>query len=327
MNEGDWKDIAPATDAHSDNVRRASVTHPLDFFRGRDYAGHYIFALAADDGCRALPRPPKLNGIDVSLERKAGDGARIVLTLEEQEHFDVFRALCEHLLEATVGYPRGSNGTGVQLVLSRLAAWHDMLRRRRDTVLTTEEIIGLVGELMFLRDEIVPRAGAEAGVTAWRGAHREEQDFVSGCYQIEVKTQLSTSDHRLKISSESQLDVANSRLLLCHQTVARAPASKATLSLNDLVEELSREFKAAGHLIFEEFEAALEACRYYRREEYDDSRWLLISRKLFEVRDDFPRLSAGMLPSGVYAVSYSIALGACERFAVGIDQALDEVFE
>lgn len=325
MNERDWGGIAPAANPHSDNVRRASSNHPLDFYRGRNHAGQYIFSLTADDGCRELPVPPKLNGVDVSLERRHGDGARLILTLQELDHFDIFRALCGHLLEATADHQRGANGRGLHLVLRRLADWHNMLRRRREALLSTEGIIGLVGELLFLRDQILPRTGVSGSVAAWRGAHRDEQDFAMGAWQIEVKTQLSTSDRRLQISSEAQLDTAASRLLLCHQTIARAPAGAASFSLNSLVDELLSECKAAGSIL-EEFEAALDACHYMRREEYDEPQWLLIDRRLFEVRDDFPRLTAAMLPPGVHAVSYSISLSACQRFAVDFESMLAKAF-
>lgn len=326
MEEGDWRDIASAADPQADNVRRASSTHPLDFFRGRNHAGQYIFALTADDGCRELPRPPKLNGIDVSVERRLGDGARMVLTLEDRDQFDIFRALCGHLLDATADHPRGANGPGLRLVLRRLADWHNMLRRRREGLLTTEEVIGLVGEMLFLRDQVISRAGVACGMGAWRGAHREEQDFAIGVWQVEVKTQLSTSDQRLLISSEAQLDTAGSRLLLCHQAVARAPAGVGAVSLNALVDDLNHQVTAAGPVVLEQFEDALEACRYARREEYDEPEWLLTDRRLFEVRDGFPRLTPGMLPAGVHAVSYSILLSACQSFAVDLDATLAEVF-
>ncbi len=326
MDESDWRDIAPAANPHADNVRRASSTHPLDLFRGRNHAGQYIFSLTADDGCRELPKPPKLNGIDVSVERRPGDGARLVLTLEDRDQFDIFRALCGHLLDATADHPRGANGPGMRLVLRRLADWHNMLRRRREGLLTTEEVIGLVGELLFLRDEIMPRVGVAGGVGTWRGAHRDEQDFAIGAWQVEVKTQLSTSDQRLLISSEAQLHTSGSRLLLCHQAVARAPAGGDAVSLNALIDDLTGQVTAAGPIVLEQFEDALDACRYARREEYDEPEWLLTDRRLFEVCDDFPRLTPAMLPAGVHAVSYSILLSACRSFAVNLDDTLTEVF-
>ena len=326
MDESDWRDIAPAADPHADNVRRASSTHPLDFFRGRNHAGQYIFALTANDGCRDLPKPPRLNGIDISVERRQGDGARLVLTLNDRDQFDIFRALAGHLLDATADHPHGADGPGLRLVLRRLADWHNMLRRRRDGLLTTAEIIGLVGELLFMRDQVMPRVGLSGSVAAWRGAHHDEQDFAIGAWQIEVKTQLSTSDHRLLISSEAQLDTAGSRLLLCHQGVARAPASCASVSLNALINDLTHRFTEAGPQVVEQFEAALEACCYSQREEYDEPAWLLTDRRLFEVRDDFPRLTPSMLPAGVHGVTYSILLSSCEGFEVDLDVALASIF-
>lgn len=326
MAQSDWDDIAPAVAPDIDNVRRASSTHPLDFFRGRNHAGHYIFSLTAHGDCREIPKPPKLNGIDVSVERRSNDGARLVLTLEDHEQFDIFRALCSHLLDATADHARVASGAGLRLVIRRLADWHNMLRRRREGLLTTEEIIGLVGELLFLRDQVIPRAGTNGGVSAWRGVHGDEQDFAFGAWQIEVKTQLSTSDHRLLISSEAQLDTAGSELLLCHQTIARAPPGAAAVSLNGLIDELLHEFSLVGTSTVEEFQAALETSRYSRREEYDEPQWLVIDRRMFKVRDGFPRLTAAMLPVGVHAVSYSVLLSACQNFAVDLDQVLTEVF-
>lgn len=141
-----------------------------------------------------------------------------------------------------------------------------------------------------------------------------------------MKTQLSTSDHRLLISSEAQLDTAGSALLLCHQAVARVPTVGGAVSLNALVGDLTREVTTAGPVVLEYFEAALEACGYTRREEYDEPEWLLTDRRLFEVRDGFPRLTPAMLPAGVHAVSYAILLSACQSFAIDLDAALTEVF-
>ncbi|MES0020599.1 PD-(D/E)XK motif protein [Mesorhizobium sp. M0036] len=327
MGEDDWIDIAPAAGPNADNVRRADATHPLDFFRGRDFAGNYIFSLASDTGCRDLRDPPKLNGIDVTLERRAPDGARLVLTLHDRDQFDIFRALCDHLLSATADQTRGGNASGLRLVIRRLADWHDMLRRRRDDLLSMSEVIGLTGELLFLRDVILPRMAAADALATWRGAHRDEQDFAVGLWQFEIKTQLSTADQRLIIASEAQLDTAGSRLLLCHQGIAAGPAVAASFTLNSVVASLTARFADAGPSVLDTFEIALEAWGYVRKDEYDHPAWLLTDRRLFEVRENFPRITASMLPAGVQKVSYEILLRACEPFAVDLTHTMNGVFK
>ena len=326
METDDWIDIAPAPAPGADNVRRADSAHPLDFFRGRDFAGHYIFSLAADAGCRDLPEPPKLNGIEVTLERRAPDGARLVLTLQDQNQFDIFRALCDHLLRATNGQARGANAGGLRLVLRRLADWHDMLRRRRDDLLSIPERIGLAGELLFLRDIVLPRMPPADAVATWRGAHRDEQDFAIGHWQFEIKTQLSTADQRLIIASEAQLDTAGSRLFLCHQGIAASPATPGSFTLNSLVRSLSALFAEAGPAVADLYDVALEAWGYVHQDEYDQPAWVLTDRRLFEVRECFPRITPAMLPSGVQRVSYEVLLRECEPFAVDLGQTMTSVF-
>src|SRR5262249_28838647 len=158
-----------------------------------------------------LPDLPKLNGIDVAIERRPPASVRLVLTLQDRAQFDIFRALCDHLIKATRSEPPGANGLGLRLVLQRLRDWHDMLRRRRVSLLDPQEILGLAGELLFLRDQVLPLLPPPQGILSWRGAYRDEQDFAFGGWQIEVKTQLSTSDQRLQISSEAQLDATSGR--------------------------------------------------------------------------------------------------------------------
>ena len=48
--------------------------------------------------------------------------------------------------------------------------------------------------------------------------------------------------------------------------------------------------------------------------DYSDQAWLITCETLFEVRDDFPRLTPSMIPAGVENVSYRVALHECENY-------------
>ena len=110
---------------------------------------------------RKLPAPPKLGGIEVSTFFDDAGSCRLVLTLLDPAFLEIFRALCHDLLSSTAGLPRGDNGNGLFLVLNRLHEWQELLKRRLDQVLTSQKIIGLVGELLFLRDCVFPILGVE----------------------------------------------------------------------------------------------------------------------------------------------------------------------
>ncbi|WP_167392237.1 PD-(D/E)XK motif protein [Mesorhizobium sophorae] len=327
MTVDEWKDIAAATGPASDNVRRADAGHPLEFFRGRDFAGRYLLSLAAETAAEGLPDLPRLNGIEVRLEKLPQDRVRLVLTLLDRNQFDLFRDLADHLLKATAGVARGNSSAGLKLVLRRLRSWHDLLRRRRDDLLSDSEAIGLAGELLFLRDQVLTRRTPTQAALSWRGAHRDEQDFALGQWQVEIKTQLSTSDQRLQVSSEAQLDAGSARLLICHQTLAPAPAAEPrSFTLNSLVIEIAAQMEDIGDVGRDAFEKALEALGYVNRAEYDEMRWVTTYRRAFEVTERFPRIVPAMLPSGVQNVRYDIVLRECEPFAVDFDVAMDQVF-
>jgi hypothetical protein len=323
----DWKDIAAAAGPASDNVRRAESAHPLEFFRGRDFAGRYLLSLAAVSASEGLPDLPRLNGIEVRLEKHPPDRVRLVLTLLDRSQFDLFRDLTDHLLKATADIEKGDNAAGLKLVLRRLRSWHDLLRRRRDDLLSDAEAIGLAGELLFLRDQVLLRRSPTDSVLAWRGAHRDEQDFALGHWQVEIKTQLSTSDQRLHVSSEAQLDTGSARLLVCHLTIAPAPAhAPGSFTLNTLVDDITTQLEDVGDVGRNTFEASLEAMGYVRRPEYNEWCWVETSRRAFEASEGFPRIIPSMLPNGIHNVRYDIALRDCEPFVIRFDLAMDRVF-
>jgi hypothetical protein len=327
LEDDDWSRIAPATGPEADNVRRADSAHPLDFFRGRDFSGRYLLSLTAELDDPALPDAPKLNGIEVTVERRPPANVRLVLTLQDRAQFDIFRALCDHLMKATRSEPPGANGPGLRLVLQRLRDWHEMLRRRREDLLSPQEVLGLAGELLFLRDQVLSRLSPPEGILSWRGAHREEQDFAFGGWQVEVKTQLSTSDQRLQIASEAQLDATSGRLLICHQCVATAaPDREGAFTLNSLVAGIKLELADAVDIARDAFDAALAAWGYVERSEYEESAWMLTLRRVYEVRSEFPRIVPAMLPPGVQNVSYQVRLSDCEPFAIDLDAAMAQAF-
>ncbi|WP_369408059.1 PD-(D/E)XK motif protein, partial [Pseudomonas sp. SWRI111] len=81
-----------------------------------------------------------------------------------------------------------------------------MLSHRAGRLLSKSERIGLIGELLFLRDVLSDRVGWNAAIKCWNGPGGHEQDFVVAGSIFEVKTQVVTADRRIRISSEDQLD-------------------------------------------------------------------------------------------------------------------------
>ena len=320
-----WSDIRQSSTTGQIHVRRADPGHPIDWFRGKDHDGNYLFLFQGSSTDLTDLKVPKLAGIDITpvqIERKEWGLSFRLLDLSQ---LDIFRALCANLMEATAALEPGNAEAAAGVVLARLKRWQDLLKARRDNLLAQTERIGLFGELLLLRDLFLPRLPGIQAVVTWRGPHRDEQDFLFREHAIEVKTQLVTSDRKLRISSAEQLDAASGRIVLCHQTLGLAPeGNMAALSLNDLVLELREEL--GGGPASELFDAKLIEAGYAGNEAYEEERWQLVDRTFFDVAEEFPRIRPSLLHEAIGDVSYSIRLQACEAFWMSADDTLNQVF-
>lgn len=322
-----WSKIEPPKDKNELNVRRADPSHPLDFWLGRDIQGNYVFYLDANVEASTIKSTPRLSGVTLGLFDTGKSGCRLVLTLNDKELHDIFGTLCADLMRGTAQLKR-MDPAGLKIVISRLLRWQELLERARDNLLSQSRIIGLIGELLLLRDFMLPALPAYDAVQSWRGPFGDEQDFLLTGGIIEVKTQLSTSDEYLSISSESQLDISSGPIMICHQTVYVPSSEEAgAVSLNGLVADLGDRISDTDMSAIQLFETRLIEAGYIRRKEYDRPRWLLNARTFLEVREDFPRLCPPDLAAGIDRVRYRIAVHACKNFELDENTAKEWAFD
>jgi hypothetical protein len=322
----EWEAIQATGDPGDRNVRLVDSAHPLSFRIGRDFRGRYVFQLEAAGSAELCSRLPRISGIDCELDERGAGNQRLTLTLKHQGDLPNFRLICAGLMHATSDLSPLQAETGLLIVIDQLHCWQDLLRQRRDRLLKRHEIIGLTGELLFLRDIVEPRIGMLAAVRSWTGPERDEQDFVLGGTIIEVKTQIVTADRRIRISSEDQLDPVQGRIIIANQGVAPLPGADPTSrSLNSLVAEVREMASASGAASADLLDIALLASGYQQREEYDEETWVLIDRAFYEVTGDFPRIQRGELRPGVDMVKYAIRVADCLQYAVDIDTTMAEL--
>jgi hypothetical protein len=311
-----WSEIPRSNKDNALNRIRADASHPLDFWYARDFQGRYIFYLDAKAEIAAADTLPHPAGMEVTAFDAGNSICRLVLTLTDSTQIDIFRVLCSDLIKATADVVR-NEGAGLSITLTRLVRWQEMLKKARTNILTSSQIIGLIGELTLFKDILLPNLSAFDAANSWRGPYGDEQDFLLAGSIIEVKTQLSTSDQYLNISSEHQLDTASGPILICHQTLD-VPSSDdpPAASLNGLIQAISAEHFSLDTGARDLFESGLIEAGYILRPEYDRPFYLRNTRAFYEVRDTFPSISPAILPLGVERVRYRISITACKEFAL-----------
>lgn len=177
-------------------------------------------------------------------------------------------------------------------------------------MLSDERQHGLIGELIFLRKQILDGRPLTEAVDGWQGALNEPQDFLYAENWYEVKTVMEQAE-KIHIASLEQLSPERGGELV----VYRLAKTYDGFTLNSLVKDLSRllskKIPAA-----QKFEALLFAAGYVERKAYSEKIYRLAEVMRFAVNEKFPRLTKADLPPAIVEASYSLSIRALkEAFA------------
>ena len=307
-----WDDIAtPKSDY---NVRLTAPGRAIPVFWGKDAIGQplAIVELAGDHTKEFTREPVILRGIAVDLQ--AGDRIgvqRLVLALQQRADADLFKSLCETLIAALA--PVTDPAVGVSVALAHLRRWKAFLSGRRGGVLTPEQVRGLIGELLTLRELHDRILGHREAVEAWTGADGVQHDFVFRGRAVEVKSLTGKERNAVRISSEDQLEVVSGLLFLVVRKLAENSQAAEARSLNELVQEIEAELPDADAL--EGLQGRLAAAGYLPLPDYDMPRYVPVGLATYQVAAGFPRLVRSEIPHGIARVSYDLELEAIAPFA------------
>jgi len=295
------------------NVKLYSASHPCELYWGRDSKGRYLFVFIAKIGeAPKSEQLPKLRGITTSLN-KTNSNENLILLLNEDKDWELFYSLCANLARATSSV-KSSEEAGV-IILNRLSRWQDLLKKERPNTLTRDQVKGLLGELIFLKDELVPNYGWEDSIGYWHGPNDAPQDFAVKDTSFEIKCKSGGTKPSVKISSAEQLESNLPKSYLVVYTLATASKDDgSSFTLNEYIERIRYELYSHSHSARDQFEDLVFMAGYKDSEEYERYRFSKIAIQTYAIEDDFPRICSSELKLGIDRVTYSLKLDACAPF-------------
>lgn len=320
-----WADIEIPESRNAFKSMLANPEHPFDFYWSKNISGQYVFRFMGKFDPEICEDAPFMRGIEVSGGTE-GNRAHLTLVLESAEDAKIFHFLCTSLMEATETIEAGNEPAAARIILNHLARWQNLLKSRSSDLLTLQQQTGLFGELMVLRDIFMANLPARDAIASWTGPMGDEQDFGYGGNLVEVKTTRTTSDQEIRIAALAQLDGISGKISLVFQTVGifedQPPQSQ---SLNSLVAQISDELASAGGEVVDQFGMRLAMVGYAFHPEYDKYHFAPVSRRIFAVEGEFPRICAADLRHGITKASYSILVDACLPFELAPEPALERI--
>jgi hypothetical protein len=203
--------------------------------------------------------------------------------------------------------------TAPDVVARVLAKWRRFWGMFPRHMLSREQQLGLFAEIWFLSIWLSPHDGSFAALKNWRGPFGSRHDFEWAHRSVEVKATTSTRGPVHRVNGFEQLIPPEQGRLLLFSLRLREEVG-ATNTLPSLIEGF-RARLVSDAVAVGQFESALTQAGYspVHENEYAKVSLRVVEEALFEVRDDFPRLTPAQLiegvPHGVEAVEYEINLG------------------
>ena len=228
--------------------------------------------------------------------------------LIDKRQSGTFSVFCRDMVETT----RSVNlKDGPVAVATQYNKWKDLFGQTYNR-LELSRIQGLFGEIIVLRDILIPRYGEEIAIRSWTGPYDGKQDFQCPDQWYEVKT-ISEGKKTVKISSLDQLDRDDKGRLAVVSVRNNAGSSATGLTINDVYYEMIRKLSAWSGCLFQ---SALDSVGYSNLDEYDEYRFELLNITEYSIEEGFPRLRRSKIDRGLQDAIYEINIDMVHNYLV-----------
>lgn len=228
-------------------------------------------------------------------------------SLLDSDLLECFSLFCADLVQSMTGI--ADDETAYKQLHSRFLTWKRMFKPNRN-LLTENEIMGLLGELYFLKNEMIPQYGVDAALEAWMGPENTHKDYSLNDTWFEIKT-ISCGKESVHISSLEQLDSDLPGQLIVYSLEKMSPSFNG-LRLNDIISQILEEISIP--ILRDLFLAKLELFEFDFSPEYDNYVYSLTDCQKYLVQDGFPRLVRKDIPISVSRIQYEIVLSEIEQY-------------
>ena len=230
------------------------------------------------------------------------------MTLMRPEQEGVFAILCSDIINYTG--KASSEHIAMHLTENRYKQWHRLMEHQNKGLMDESRRKGLLGELLFLYEKLKSGYPIISAVQGWVGPDGADQDFIYNDLWYEIKS-VGVSAETVSISSLEQLDNLDPGELVVIRIDKCPPEKPESFTLNDQVKKVADLIKddPDAPLLFE---SKLVKYGYIDLSEYGEQRYFFTKKDLFNVTDDFPRLTSAAVMPQIASAQYSISLSAIE---------------
>lgn len=288
------------------------VMHKLDYVKAPFYlmasqnVKSFLFVVPSDKKVDILPQ--KYENVEIQLLPLTKELRGITVSLTNGRLYSVFLVITCDIASALCDC--SSDEIALSAFCRKINQWKSVFNKKYESILTPEQQLGLFGELTFLQELINSGVNASEALSSWRGAIKDDKDFLLGPNAVEIKSS-TKSDKIVSISNIRQLDSSGfDYLFLYHYTFVRAAEGPTTLPA--LIQSLRDTFVMMPNP--DEFEEKLICAGYFDKDsEHYSKSYTLTNEDSYLVEGDFPRITSSNVMKNVLDAAYTIDLNAAAK--------------
>lgn len=285
-----------------DLFTRVDEKHPLDLYIGVDGLSRHTLFLISSTQPQHMTSSLVINAV---VGRRKDSRWGISFILLDNKFIDIFNCFCNDIVESSRLIE--DKKTGADFIVSRYNKWQTMLSKSRGELLSQSTVKGLVGELLFLKNYLIPKYGQKIALNAWIGPNKADQDFICNNTWYEVKATESGYDN-IKITSVEQLDTPNNGELVVAYLDKTSSVDESKITLNTIYEEVYNLLE--NDELKNKLSEILLGFGYFPRPEYDDPAFKLTGISRYLVDKTFPSLRRQDIPEAVINSEYQLSLSS-----------------
>lgn len=287
--------------------KRINAIHPLDIYIGHNSKGNKTLVIVEFG---QIEEVESTRMIDVIFTKRTDNKLSLSFSLLDDSMQDMFYSFCEDIIESSKNTEKEK---AIQFVIRRWKDWINLFKNPYTTILTENEIRGLIGELIFLNEFIFEKYGLDKGLKSWIGSSKAHKDFEIEDTWYEIKT-IRENSLIVKIHSIEQLDAKNIGNLILIRLEPSNTSINEYIDLNRYVEKIKNKLiDDQQQMLFLE---KLKEVGYFYTEEYDKYIYSLKKIERYTVNDKFPKITKKELRDEIVRVSYDIEIDSIKSFKI-----------
>lgn len=294
-----------AKGAESHTYLRVDPDYKVNTFLGYNDDGQMSMVIT-EYGNITNVKPSKV--INVQMKKREDGRAALSFDLMDGTYKSMFLIFCKDMIAVC---ERAGREMAMSNAIMRWKYWKEMFGKKKATILDKQEIKGLIGELIELKDHFICDYGQHEAIASWMGPLSGHKDFEIEDTWYEVKS-VSENAIQLSVSSLEQLESDIDGHLVVVRLEDTSATAENSVNLNKLVLEIINLIEDPDDL--EAFRIKLDNIGYCIDSEYDNYNFMFKGIQRFAVGNGFPRLRRSEVNASIGNAKYTILLDGISIF-------------